>query len=87
MKTENTDLSEVIEIVMEGPDGEKEYFLQDIIIPYGDNEFAVLIPVSGEDENAILTKIEQDENGETVYVSPEEEEFREVLKIYEEMFE
>ncbi len=37
----------------------------------------------GEDE-AVIAKIEIDENGEDVYSNPTDEEFEEVLRIYEE---
>ncbi len=38
----------------------------------------------GCEDEAIIAKIETDENGEDVYCNPTDEEFEEVLRIYEE---
>lgn len=76
--------NEIVTIEMEGPDGQ-EIFIQEMIIPYNGKEFAVLVK-EGVDEDAILTRIDVDENGEEIYVSPEDDEFEAVEKLYEEFF-
>lgn len=76
---------EVIVVEMEGPEG-KQTYIQDIIIPYNGKKFAVLVSETDEDD-ALLTRIDTDEQGEEIYVSPEEEEFKAVQKLYDEMFE
>ncbi len=82
---------EVIVVLIEGPNGEEEYYAQDVLIPYAGKEFAILVSVSEdeteEEPQVIVARMDQDEDGEIVYVSPEEDEFAAVEKLYNEMFD
>lgn len=82
---------EVIVVLIEGPNGEEEYYAQDVLIPYDGKEFAILVSVSEdeteEEPQVIVARMDQDEDGEIVYVSPEEDEFAAVEKLYNEMFD
>lgn len=82
---------EVIVVLIEGPNGEEEYYAQDVLIPYDGKEFAILVSVSEdeteEEPQVIVARMDQDEDGEIVYVSPEEDEFAAVERLYNEMFD
>lgn len=82
---------EVIVVLIEGPNGEEEYYAQDVLIPYDGKEFAILVSVSEdeteEEPQVIVARMDRDDDGEIVYVSPEEDEFTAVEKLYNEMFE
>ncbi len=82
---------EVIVVLVEGPNGEEEYYAQDVVIPYNGKEFAVLVAVNDEETEeepeVIVARMDQDDEGEIVYVSPEEDEFTAVEKLYNEMFD
>ena len=71
-----------------------------MVIPLGDKNFALLIPIDEcecddeecachEDENeepdVYIGRIDFDEDGEAVYLDPTEEEFEAVKTAYEEM--
>ncbi len=88
--TKSTAEEEVIVVLIEGPNGEEEYYAQDVIIPYEGKEFAILVSVDEDDSDAepeiIVARMDQDDDGEIVYVSPEEDEFTAVEKLYNEMF-
>ncbi|MCI5836574.1 MAG: DUF1292 domain-containing protein [Veillonellaceae bacterium] len=93
-KEERQQDEEVVIVQIEGPDGSEEFFAQDIIIPHDGKEFAVLVALPQEDEVAddfepdiILARLDMGEDGEVEYVSPTEEEFEAVEKIYDDMFE
>lgn len=83
---------EVVIVEVEGPNGEEEYYAQDIIIPYNGKQFAVLVSIpdddaSEEEPDLILARMDTTEDGEIEYVSPEEDEFEAVQKLYDDMFE
>lgn len=80
---------EVIVVLIEGPNGEEEYYAQDVLIPYDGKEFAILVSEdeTEEEPQVIVARMDQDEDGEIVYVSPEEDEFAAVERLYNEMFD
>lgn len=81
-------------IVVEFKDeaGNSLYYQQEMIIPVNGMDFALLIGLNvendeafEEEENVIIAKIVKDENGEDEYVDPTDEEFDAVQAVYEEM--
>lgn len=75
--------------------GNKSYYLVDMIIPMEKNNFAVLVGVELDDkgnmkdvdeENMVISRVEF-EDGEEVYVAPTDEEFEAVRDAYEKMME
>jgi hypothetical protein len=71
-------------------------YLQELIIPVGDEKFALLVAVDeegivaetdGEEEDVIVAKIVLDENGEESYIEPTDEEYEKVQAAYDAMFE
>ena len=79
---------EVVIVEVEGPNGEEQYYAQDIIIPYNGKQFAVLVSIPDDDApedeepELILARMDTTED-----VSPEEDEFEAVQKLYDDMFE
>ena len=80
---------EVVIVEVEGPNGEEEYYAQDIIIPYNGKQFAVLVSIPDDDApedeepDLILARMDTTADGEIEYVSPEEDEFEAVQKLYD----
>lgn len=81
-------------ITITDDDGNETYYEEDVIIPYNGKNFAVLISIPSEDEEeghqhdepeAIIARIEEDENGELSFEAPEDEEFDAVADIYSQM--
>ena len=80
-------------VVMTNEDGDEFYYREEMIIPIGEDRFAVLIAlnVSSEDElenaeegdEATIAKIVTDEDGEDIYTDPTDEEFDAVRRAYE----
>lgn len=84
-------LEEVEVITVTGDDGQEEYYSVDVTIPYAGKEFAVLVPYSEEEDSpaegdAIIARLDE-EDGETVYVAPTDEEFKAVLHAYDKLVE
>jgi len=53
-----------------------------------ETRYAVVVPVEGEGEDAYILKVDQDENGEDIFVGIEdEEEFNDVVEAYNELME
>lgn len=100
---ENEDLEEMDEelvVVMTDEDGNEYYYREEMIIPLGEKNYAILIPIDIDEEDGcgceedhcdcdevdvFIARIDADENGEEVYVDPTDEEFEEVRKAYEEL--
>lgn len=89
-------------VVMTDEEGNEYYYREELIIPVGDQRFALLVEIQEEDceegcgdgcdcgcgeENVVIAKIVVDENGEEIYVDPTDEEFEEVQKAYDELME
>lgn len=79
-------------IVIEDEEGKESYYLEDMVIPHGGQNFAILVSVPSEDggeeeeASAIIARMEE-VDGEMQYVAPTEEEFEAVLKLYQEVEE
>lgn len=96
---DNEEFLEEPVVVMTDEEGNEYYYVEEEIIVVGDKRFAVLVPIDiddscdccdGEHEHddftgdAVIAKIDSNEDGEDIYCNPTDEEFDEVLKIYEE---
>ena len=97
-KDVNVDAGEEISVVViEDEEGNEFYYEEDMVIPYDNKEFAILISLPPEDcedgcacheeTEVIIARIDKDENGDPLYVAPEDDEFDAVQKIYEEIDE
>ncbi|MBP2625532.1 MAG: hypothetical protein H6Q68_243 [Firmicutes bacterium] len=99
---EKDDLEEMgdeLVVVMTDEEGNEYYYREEMIVPVGDKNYAILIPIDededcecgagcgcSEDEvDVYIARIDTDENGEEIYVDPTDEEFEEVRKAYEQM--
>ncbi len=83
-------------VVMTDEEGNEYYYIEEEVICVGDKRFAVLVPIDSEEDDcscgcescecgeAVIAKIESSKDGEDVYSNPTDEEFEEVLRIYEE---
>ena len=91
---------EDIVVEMTDDEGNVFYYSEEMIIPVGDENFALLVAIPDEeeehfhdedcdcgccDDEVIIAKIITDENGEEIYVEPTDEEFERVSKAYDEL--
>ncbi|MBR3721588.1 MAG: DUF1292 domain-containing protein [Selenomonadaceae bacterium] len=89
-----------IVVEMTDDEGNVYPYVQEMVIPVGDDEFALLVPMESDDEgheegcdcgceedDVIIAKMVKDENGEIEYIEPTDEEFALVEKAYDAMFE
>ncbi|WP_425440864.1 DUF1292 domain-containing protein [Sporolituus thermophilus] len=91
---------EIIEF--EDEEGNKEQFIQEMIIEIGEKRFAILVPFNEEEDcccegepcdcdeegtDAFIARIDKGEDGEDIYVDPTDEEYEQVLQAYEELLE
>lgn len=84
-------------IVIDDGEGNEMYYEEEVVIPYNNKEFAILVSLPPEDCGAdcacheepeiIIARIDATEDGEEEYVAPTDEEFDAVLAIYEELGE
>lgn len=88
-------------VVMTDEEGNEFYYREEMIIPVGDQKFALLVGIGGEDEeehehcdcgceddeDVFIAKIVTNEKGEEEYVDPTDEEFEEVQKAYDKLME
>lgn len=84
-------------VVMTNEDGDECYYREEMIIPIGEDRFAVLIALTAtseeelenaeEGDEATIAKIVTDDDGEDIYTDPTDEEFDAVRRAYEEMLE
>ena len=89
------DMEEEI-IIMTDEEGNEYCYIEEEIICIDDRRFAVLVPIEDCDcececdceheheTDAVIAKIVTNEEGEDVYCNPTDEEFEEVLQIYNE---
>ena len=95
---ENFDDDILIEMTDE--EGNVYYYVEEMIIPVGDENFALLIEVKDdeheheagydcgcEDDDVIIAKIVVNENGQEEYVEPTDEEFERVQAAYEKLLD
>ena len=95
-------LEEDVVVEMTDEDGNSYYYRQEMIIPVGDDKFALLIGIHDEDEehthscgcgcgehdeDVLIAKIIVDEDGEEEYVEPTDEEFDAVQQAYDELMD
>ncbi len=83
-------------VVMTNEDGDERYYREEMIIPIGEDRFAVLIALTASSEEELAHAEEGDEatiakivteDGEDIYTDPTDEEFDDVRRAYEEMLE
>ena len=100
-KEENFDDDFLIELTDE--DGNVFYYVEELIIPVEDEQYALLIEVDEngnviythgegcdcgcEDDNVRIAKIVLNENGEEEYIAPTDEEFEKVQAAYEKLLD
>ena len=95
---ENFDDDILIEMTDE--EGNVYYYVEEMIIPVGDENFALLIEVKDdeheheagcdcgcEDDDVIIAKIVVNENGQEEYVEPTDEEFERVQAAYDKLLD
>ena len=82
-------------VVMTDEEGNEYHYIEEEVISIGEKRFAILVPLDatcdcGDDcdedacgGDAVIAKIEN-VDGEDVYSNPTDEEFEEVLRLYEE---
>lgn len=88
------ELEEVQVVTITGEDGSEEYYAEAATLDIKGKTFAILVPFHDEedetelaDEEAIIARIDKDENGDIVYVAPTDEEFELAAHAYEHMAE
>lgn len=91
------DENDELVVVMTDEEGNEFYYREELIIPVGDQKFALLVGINedGEDahcdcdcgceeeEDVFIAKIITNEKGEEEYVDPTDEEFDAVQKAYD----
>ena len=79
-------------VVMTNEDGDERYYREEMIIPIGEDRFAVLIALTASSEEELEHAEEGDEatiakivteDGEDIYTDPTDEEFDAVRRAYE----
>ena len=79
-------------VVMTNEDGDERYYREEMIIPIGEDRFAVLIALTASSEEELAHAEEGDEatiakivteDGEDIYTDPTDEEFDAVRRAYE----
>ena len=80
-------------VVIANEEGEERYYREEMIIPLGEERFAVLIALdaaseeelenAAEGDEATIAKIITDEEGEDIYTDPSDDEFDAVRRAYE----
>ena len=93
---------EDIIVEMTDDEGNVYYYSEELIIPIGEDKFALLVEVHPEDEeehhhdedcdcgcgdDVIIAKIVLNEDGEEEYIEPTDEEFEMVQKEYDRLME
>lgn len=88
---------EELVVVMTDEDGNEYYYREELIIPVGEDKFALLVGIEDEceegeehehcgcgceEEDVFIAKIVVNEQGEEEYVDPTDEEFEAVEKAY-----
>ena len=82
-------------VVITDEEGNESYYLEEMVIPMGNKNFALLTQIPEEDEpdpdeaedNVIIARMDFDDNGEPVYLDPTDEEFDAVRRAYEEIMD
>lgn len=82
-------------VVITDEEGNEFYYREEMIIPVGDQKFALLVSVHDcedeececEEDDAILAKVIIGEDGKEEYIDPTDEEFEVARKAYEKILE
>lgn len=83
-------------VVITDEEGNEFYYREEMIIPVGDQKFALLVSVHDcedeecdceDEDDAILAKIVIGEDGKEEYIDPTDEEFEAARKAYEKILE
>ena len=87
-------------VVMTDEEGNEYYYQEEMIIPVGDQRYALLVGIHEEDEHGpgcgcgceddedvLIAKIIVNDEGEDEYVEPTDEEFEAVQKAYDALVE
>ena len=73
-------------VVITDEEGKETYYSEEMVIPLGKKNFAILVEETDSDEDtAVVARIDFDEDGEPVYLDPTEEEFTAVMAAYEKL--
>ena len=94
---------EDVMVVMTDEDGNEYYYQEDMIIPVGDQKYALLVGIHEDeddhghgcgcgcgcedDEDVLIAKIVVNDEGEEEYIEPTDEEFEAVQKAYDALVE
>lgn len=92
---------EDVMVVMTDEEGNEYYYQEEMIIPVGDQRYALLVGIHDEehehgcgcgcgcedDEDVLIAKIVVNEEGEEEYIEPTDEEFEAVQKAYDALVE
>ena len=73
-------------IEMMDEDGNSYYYREEMIIPVGEDKFALLIGIHDE-EDVLIAKIVMGESGEEEYIEPTDEEFDAVQRAYDALMD
>ncbi len=88
-------------VVITDEKGQETFFREEMVIPLGKKNFALLVEIPSEDaeedidedtdedadDNVVVARIDFDENGEPVYLDPTDEEFAMVKEAYDKLTE
>ena len=95
-------LDEDADVIVEMTDeeGNSYYYREEMIIPVGDDKFALLIGIHDEeeehahscgcgehDEDVLIAKVVMGEDGEEEYIEPTDEEFDAVQRAYDALMD
>lgn len=85
-------------VIMTDEEGKEFYYREEVMIPIGNQKFAILVSIEEEDtcncdchagvnNDVFVARIDVDEDGEEVYVDPTDEEFEKVCIEYNKRIE
>ena len=90
---------EDVMVVMTDEEGNEYYYQEEMIIPVGDQRYALLVGIHDDehehgcgcgcedDEDVLIAKIVVNDEGEEEYIEPTDEEFEAVQKAYDALVE
>ena len=97
--TEELSDDDGIIVEMTDEEGNSYYYVEEMVIPVGDDRFALLVELHDEhehgegcgcgceDDDVIIAKIVTNDDGEDEYVEPTDEEFEAVQAAYEKFLD
>jgi uncharacterized protein YrzB (UPF0473 family) len=82
-------------VVITDEKGQETYYREEMVIPLGQKNFALLVEISeeeesendDEDDNLVVARIDFDQDGEPIYLDPTDEEFDQVKAAYDELMQ